>query len=101
MQRPPSLLSYYVARVISCGPGALSSFVTLSGLSLWFFRTCLGLRGTLPDIRLCAFLLRDALFILASASAGRLGLCHAIDFPGSLSWSGGGVSFAFVTGFVA
>ena len=49
----------------------------------------------------CAFLLRDALFILASASAGRLGLFHAISFLGSLSWSGGEVSFAFVTGFVA
>ena len=43
MQGPHVLLSYYVARVISCGPGALSSFVTLPGLSLWFFRTCLGL----------------------------------------------------------
>ena len=49
----------------------------------------------------CAFLLRDALFILASASAGRLGLFHAMSFPGSLSWSEGVVSFTFVTGFVA
>ena len=49
----------------------------------------------------CAFLLRDELFILASASAGLLGLFHAMSFPGSLSWSGGEVSFAFVTGFVA
>ena len=49
----------------------------------------------------CAFLLRDALFILASASAGRLGLFYAMSFPGSLSWSEGEVSFAFVTGFVA
>ena len=36
---PHVLLSYYVARVISCGLGVLSSFVTLLGLSLWFFRT--------------------------------------------------------------
>ena len=36
---PHVLLSYYVACVISCGPGVLSSFVTLPGLSLWFFRT--------------------------------------------------------------
>ena len=36
---PHVLLSYYVARVISCGPGVLSSFLTLPGLSLWFFRT--------------------------------------------------------------
>ena len=32
-------LSYYVACVISRGQGVLSSFVTLPGLSLWFFRT--------------------------------------------------------------
>ena len=49
----------------------------------------------------CVFLLRDALFILASASAGRFGVFHAMSFPGSLSWSGGGMSLAFVTGFVA
>ena len=35
---PHVLLSYYVARVISGGPGVLSNFVTLPGLSLWFFR---------------------------------------------------------------
>ena len=51
----PHVLSYYVAPVISCGPGALSSFVTLPGLSLWFFRTCLGLRGAPPDIRSAFF----------------------------------------------
>ena len=55
MQGPHVLLSYYVARVISCGPGALSSFVTLPGLSLWCFRTCLGLRGAPPDIRRAFF----------------------------------------------
>ena len=49
----------------------------------------------------CAVLLRDALFILASASAGRLGLFHAMSFPVSLSWSEGVVPFAVVTGFVA
>ena len=101
VQGPPVLLSYYVARVISCGPGVLSSFVTLPGLSLWFFSTCLGLRGAPPDIRSAFFLLRDTLFILASASAGHFGVFHAVSFPGSLSWSGDGVSFAFVTGFVA
>ena len=31
MQGPPGLLSYYVARVISCGPGALSSLSPLLG----------------------------------------------------------------------
>ena len=41
------------------------------------------------------------LFILASASALRFGVFHAMAFPGSLAWSGNGMSFAFVTGFVA
>ena len=58
MQGPHVLQSYYVARVISCGPGAVSSFVTLPGLSLWFFRTCLGLRGAPPDIRSAFFCFR-------------------------------------------
>ena len=64
-------------------------------------QNCLGLRGTPSGHTRCAFLLRDALFILASASAGRLGLFHAMSFPGTLSWNEGEVSFAFVTGFVA
>ena len=55
MQGPHILLSYYVARVIFCGPGVLSSFVTLPGLSLWFFSTCLGLRRAPPDIRSAFF----------------------------------------------
>ena len=49
----------------------------------------------------CVFLLGVTLFILASASAGSLGLFHAMSFPGSLSWSESEVSFAFITGFVA
>ena len=55
MQGPPVLLSYYVALVISCGPGVLSSFVTLPRLSLWFFSTYLGLLGAPPDIRSAFF----------------------------------------------
>ena len=34
----------------------------------------------------CEVLLRDALSILASASAGRLGLFHAMSFPGAWVW---------------
>ena len=83
---PHVLLSYYVARVISCGPGVLSSFVTLPGWSLWFFRNRLGLHGAPPDIR-SAFLTLDAFFALASASAGRFGcsmLCLFVAFfPGA------------------
>ena len=49
VQGPHVLLSYYVARVISCGPGVLSSFVTLPRLSLWFFS------GAPPAIRSAFF----------------------------------------------
>ena len=52
---PHVLLSYYVTCIISCGPGVLSSFVTLPGLSLWFFWACLGLCGAPPDIRSAFF----------------------------------------------
>ena len=48
----------------------------------------------------CVFLILNALFVLASASAGCFG-CSMLSFSGSLSRSGGGLSFAFVTGFVA
>ena len=97
---PPVLLSYYVAYVISRGPGALSSFVTLPGLSLWFFRTGLGLRGAPSAIRRACFLVRKALFILASASAELVEVFHAMSFCGSHSRGWGEVSFSFVLGFV-
>ena len=61
MQGPHVLLSYCVARVISCGPGDLSSFVTLPRLSLWSFRTCLGLRGAPPDISASGYALHPGL----------------------------------------
>ena len=98
---PPVLLSYYVACVIYRGPGALSSFVTLPGLSLWSFRTGLGLRGAPSDIWRACFLVRKALFILASASAELDGVFHAMSFRGSHSGGWGEVSFSFVPGFVA
>ena len=101
MLGPHVLLSYYVVRVISCGPGALSSFVTLLGLSLWFFRTCLGLRGAPLGIRSAFFCFR----ILSSSwplpRLGALEFFHAMSFPSSLSGSWGGVSFAFIMDFVA
>ena len=46
------------------------------------------------------FLFLNALFVLASASTRRFGFFHTMSFSGSLSRSGGGLSFAFVTGFV-
>ena len=48
----------------------------------------------------CVVLILNALFVLASASAGHFGY-SMLCFSGSLSRSGGGLSFAFVTGFVA
>ena len=48
----------------------------------------------------CVFLILNALFVLASASAGRFGY-SMLSFSGSLSRSGVRLSFAFVMGFVA
>ena len=47
------------------------------------------------------FLILKALSFLGSASAGRIGCSMLCFFSGSLSRSGGGVSFAFVASFVA
>ena len=87
MQGPHFLLSSYVAHVISCGPGALSSFVTLPGLSLWFFRTCLGRHGAPPDIRsaFSCFGMRSSSWPLPRLGAlgySTLCLCLAL-FPGA------------------
>ena len=98
---PPVLLSYYVACVISRGPGILSCLITLPGLPLWFFRTGLGLCGAPSGIRRACFLVRKALLILASASAELVGVFHAMSFRGSHSRGWGEVSFSFVPGFVA
>ena len=46
--RSPELLRCLRNFLWSGGP---VQFVTLPGLSLWFFRTCLGFRGISPDIR--------------------------------------------------
>ena len=67
--------------------GGLVQFVTLPGLSLWLFRTWLGLSGAPPDIRRAFFLFLNALFVLASASTRRFGysmLCLSVArFPGA------------------
>ena len=55
MPGPHVLLSSYAACVISCGTWAPVQFVTLPGLSLWFYRTWLGLSGAPPDIRRAFF----------------------------------------------
>ena len=47
------------------------------------------------------FLVLKALFVLAPASAGRLGVFHAVSYRGSHSRSWSEVSLSFVPGFVA
>ena len=53
------------------GSGGPVQFGTLPGLSLWFFRTCLGFRGTPPDIRVA---LSDFRMRSSSSSLPRLGV---------------------------
>ena len=92
------LLSIYVARVLSRGPGILSSFCHPS----WVVSLVLqNLIGAPTDIRRAFFLVLKALFLLASASAGLIGVFHAVSFRGSDSRGWGEVSFSFVPGFVA
>ena len=103
MQGPHVLLSYYVARVISCGLGpcpVLSPFLgCLSGSSelAWGFVDLLRTYEVRFSASGCAF---HPGLCLGWAPWGIP--CYVFFFfSGSLSWSGGGVSFAFVTGFVA
>ena len=86
MPGPHILLSSYAAHVISCGPGILSSFVTLPGLSL-VLQNLIGAQWSSTRHTECVFLILKALFVLASASAGRFGysmLCLLVAlFPGA------------------
>ena len=87
---PRVLLSNYVARVISRGPGILSCLSPFLG--------CLSGSSVLAK---SVFLVLKSLFILAPASAGRIGVFHAVSFRGSHSGGWSVVSFSFVLGFVA
>ena len=99
MLGPHVLLSYYVARVISCGPGVLSSLSPflgcLSGSSALDW-------GSVEPLRTYEVRFSDSGCALHTdlSLGGALWVFHAMFFSGSLSRSGGGVSFAFVTGFV-
>ena len=53
------------------------------------------------DVLKGVFLVLKALFVLAPASAGRIGGFHAVSYRGSHSRSWSEVSFSFVPGFVA
>ena len=89
MQGPPVLLSYYVARIISCGPGALSSCHPYWVVSL-VLQHLLGASWNPSGHASCAVLLRDALFILPLLQLGTLGdslLCLFLSlFPGARVW---------------
>ena len=99
MPGPPVLLSSYAARVISCGAGVLSSLspfrVCVSGSSELGW----GSVELLPTSAVRVSFL-NAHFVLASALTRRFGYSMLCFFSGSLSRSEGGLSFAFVMGFV-
>ena len=81
MPGPRVLLSSYAARVISCGPGVLSSFVSL------VLQNLIGAQWSSSGHTACVFLVVNALFVLVSASARRFGysmLCISVAlFPGA------------------
>ena len=96
---PHVLLSYYVARVISCGPGVLSSLSPFLGCLSGFSELDW---GSVEPLRTYEVRFADSGCTLHTGLSlgGALWVFHAMSFSGSLSRSGGGVSLAFVTGFV-
>ena len=99
---PHVLLSNYVARVISRGPGILSSFSHLSWVvSLALQNLIWAPWSSYGHAKSVFFLVLKALFLLAPASAGSIGVFHAVSYCGSHSGGWSEVSFSFVPGFVA
>ena len=70
--------------------GGPVQFVTLTGLSLWFFKTCMGLCGTPPDIRValsCFGMRSSSLPLPRLGTLGDSMLCLFLAlFPGSRVW---------------
>ena len=85
MPGPPVLLSYYVARVISRGPGDPVQFCHTSWVVSLVLQNLIGAPWSSSGHTKCVFQILKALFILASASTGRIGVFHAMSFRGSLS----------------
>ena len=99
MPGPPILLSSYAAHVISCGAGVLSSLSTfwwcLSSSSELGWGSVELLRTSDVRVFFSECTLHPGLGLDQA-----LWVFHAMFFSGSPSGSGGGLSFAFVTGFV-
>ena len=98
---PRVLRSNCVARVISCGPGILSSFSHPSWVVSLVLRNLIGAPWSSYGRAKSVFLVLKALIILAPASAGRLGVFHAVPYRGFHSRGWSEVSFSFIPGFVA
>ena len=101
MLGPRVLLSNYVARVISRGPGILSSFSHPSWVVSLVLQNLIGALWSSYRHMKGVFLVLKALFILAPASAWRIGVFHAVVYRDSHSRGWSEVSFSFVPGFVA
>ena len=86
--------------VVSRDRSILLSCVLLRGTYLWSFRALQGLRMSLCGLVKSVFWHRK-LFLLALASAKRIGELHALSYRVSHTSNWGEVSFSFVTGFVA
>ena len=97
----PRVLCNYVAHVISRGPGMLSSFSHPSCVVSLVLQNLIGAPWSSYGHAKGVFLVLKALFILAPASAGHIGVFHAVSYRGSLSRGWSEVSFSFVPGFVA
>ena len=85
--------------VVSRDRSILLSCVPLLGTYLWSFRVLLGLRMSLCGLVKSVFWHRK-LFLLALASAKRIGELHALSYRVSHTRNWGEVSFSFVTGFL-
>ena len=102
MPGPHVLLSNYVARVISRGPGVLSRVCHPSWVVSLVLQNLIGAPwSSSGHTKSIFFMVLRVLFILASASAGLIGVFHAMSFRGSHSRGWSEVSFSFVPGFGA
>ena len=79
MPGPCVLLSNYVARVISHGPGILSSFSHPSWVVSLVLQNLIGAPWSSYGHTKSVFLVLKALFILAPALAGCIGVFHTVS----------------------